>query len=233
MSSYLYGLRNRNAPNLSAAEIGSRGALWILDVLFLKTSSGCPGCSAGDPVSELPERSAAHHPIPTRRLKNPLRSGRPLQGKKFRKLSSCSTTTTKDHQRGLHCKRLRPRVKIAAKRQNLPWRKLSAPSLFRLSCWLPRSSPSPQSASPFPPRLRHLLMFGKMSGSSLVVSSRASRLIPGCRSCSDVYKRQVQGVRLPLADLLIGVTALELGYSVATGNLRHFQMIPGLSVVQS
>ena len=25
---------------------------------------------------------------------------------------------------------------------------------------------------------------------------------------------------------------LELGYSVATGNLRHFQMIPGLSVVQ-
>ena len=43
---------------------------------------------------------------------------------------------------------------------------------------------------------------------------------------------QAKGVRLPLADLLIGVTALELGYSVATGNLRHFQMIPGLSVVQ-
>jgi predicted nucleic acid-binding protein len=31
----------------------------------------------------------------------------------------------------------------------------------------------------------------------------------------------------PLADLLIGVTALELGYSVATDNLRHFQKIPG------
>jgi predicted nucleic acid-binding protein len=43
---------------------------------------------------------------------------------------------------------------------------------------------------------------------------------------------QAQGVRLPLADLLIGVTALELGYSVATGNLRHFQRIPGLSVMQ-
>jgi predicted nucleic acid-binding protein len=43
---------------------------------------------------------------------------------------------------------------------------------------------------------------------------------------------QAQGVRLPLSDLLIGVTALELGYSVATGNLRHFQLIPGLSVVQ-
>jgi hypothetical protein len=31
---------------------------------------------------------------------------------------------------------------------------------------------------------------------------------------------------------LIGVKALELGYSVATGNLRHFQRIPGLSVMQ-
>jgi len=39
------------------------------------------------------------------------------------------------------------------------------------------------------------------------------------------------GVTLPLSDLLIGVTALELGYRVATGNVRHFQDIPGLSVV--
>jgi len=45
-------------------------------------------------------------------------------------------------------------------------------------------------------------------------------------------ENQAKGVRLPLADLLIGVTALELGYSVATGNLRHFQRIPGLSVMQ-
>jgi len=30
---------------------------------------------------------------------------------------------------------------------------------------------------------------------------------------------------------LIGVTALELGYSVATTNVRHFQMIPGLDIV--
>jgi tRNA(fMet)-specific endonuclease VapC len=40
-----------------------------------------------------------------------------------------------------------------------------------------------------------------------------------------------KGVRLALADLLIGVTALELGYRVATGNLRHFQMVPGLEIV--
>jgi predicted nucleic acid-binding protein len=45
-------------------------------------------------------------------------------------------------------------------------------------------------------------------------------------------ENQAKGIRLPLSDLLIGVTALELGYSVATSNLRHFQMIPGLSIVQ-
>lgn len=41
---------------------------------------------------------------------------------------------------------------------------------------------------------------------------------------------QAQGSRIALADLLIGATALELGYSVATHNLRHFRRIPGLSV---
>ncbi len=44
-------------------------------------------------------------------------------------------------------------------------------------------------------------------------------------------ENQAKGFRLPLSDLLIGVTALELGYSVVTGNLRHFQLVPGLSVV--
>jgi predicted nucleic acid-binding protein len=45
-------------------------------------------------------------------------------------------------------------------------------------------------------------------------------------------QNQARGIRLPLFDLLIGVTALELGYSVATGNVRHFQQVPGLSIVQ-
>jgi predicted nucleic acid-binding protein len=40
------------------------------------------------------------------------------------------------------------------------------------------------------------------------------------------------GIRLALADLLIGVTALELGYRVAIANVRHFQMVPGLQIVQ-
>lgn len=45
-------------------------------------------------------------------------------------------------------------------------------------------------------------------------------------------ENQARGVRLALPDLLIGVTALELGYSVGTANLRDFQRVPGLSVVQ-
>lgn len=41
-----------------------------------------------------------------------------------------------------------------------------------------------------------------------------------------------QGINLPLADLIIGATAVELGYAVATRNLRDFNRIPGLPVVQ-
>lgn len=39
-----------------------------------------------------------------------------------------------------------------------------------------------------------------------------------------------KGIRIALSDLLIGVTALELGYRVATSNLRRFQMVPGLGI---
>ncbi len=45
-------------------------------------------------------------------------------------------------------------------------------------------------------------------------------------------EQQNQGVVIPFPDLLIGATALSLGYSVLTANVRHFQMIPGLSVVR-
>jgi predicted nucleic acid-binding protein len=40
------------------------------------------------------------------------------------------------------------------------------------------------------------------------------------------------GVSIAFEDLLIGTTALHLGYSVATLNVRHFRLIPGLSVVK-
>ena len=45
-------------------------------------------------------------------------------------------------------------------------------------------------------------------------------------------ENQAQGLKIALPDLLIGVTALELGYSMATANVRHFGGIPGLSVLR-
>jgi predicted nucleic acid-binding protein len=45
-------------------------------------------------------------------------------------------------------------------------------------------------------------------------------------------ENQARGVQVALPDLLIGVTALELGYSLGTANLRDFQRVPGLTVVQ-
>ena len=45
-------------------------------------------------------------------------------------------------------------------------------------------------------------------------------------------EQRALGVTIPSMDLLIGVTALEIGYSVVTSNLRHFQLIPGLTVIQ-
>lgn len=40
------------------------------------------------------------------------------------------------------------------------------------------------------------------------------------------------GRTIPFADLLIGAAALHFGYAVGTRNLRHFQMIPNLAIVQ-
>ena len=45
-------------------------------------------------------------------------------------------------------------------------------------------------------------------------------------------EQQSKGVVIPFGDLLIGATALLLGYSVLTVNLRDFRRIPGLNVVQ-
>jgi predicted nucleic acid-binding protein len=45
-------------------------------------------------------------------------------------------------------------------------------------------------------------------------------------------EQQKRGVVIPFADLLIGATALSLRYSVLTVNPRHFERVPGLSVIQ-
>jgi len=44
-------------------------------------------------------------------------------------------------------------------------------------------------------------------------------------------QQEAIGVQFAFEDLLIGVTALHLGYAVLTLNARHFQRIPGLIVV--
>lgn len=44
-------------------------------------------------------------------------------------------------------------------------------------------------------------------------------------------EQRSRGVIIPFGDLLIGATALSLGYQILTGNPRDFQRIPGLSVL--
>ena len=46
-------------------------------------------------------------------------------------------------------------------------------------------------------------------------------------------EQAARGVSIAFEDLLIGATALHMSYAVVTLNLRHFQMIPSLSVVQA
>lgn len=45
-------------------------------------------------------------------------------------------------------------------------------------------------------------------------------------------EQAAKGITIPFDDLAIGVAAMEQGYGVATRNVRHFQLIPGLIVRQ-
>ena len=45
-------------------------------------------------------------------------------------------------------------------------------------------------------------------------------------------QQAAKGITVPLADLIIGACAVELGYAVGTGNLRDFNRIPGLNIIQ-
>jgi len=46
-------------------------------------------------------------------------------------------------------------------------------------------------------------------------------------------EQAAKGITIPADDLLIGASAIEQGYAVATLNARHFQQIPGLQVISS
>jgi tRNA(fMet)-specific endonuclease VapC len=45
-------------------------------------------------------------------------------------------------------------------------------------------------------------------------------------------EQAARGISIAFEDLLIGATALHVGYDVVTLNLRHFKQIPGLTVLQ-
>jgi predicted nucleic acid-binding protein len=45
-------------------------------------------------------------------------------------------------------------------------------------------------------------------------------------------EQATRGVSIAFEDLLIGATALHLGYALATANVRHFRLIPNLYVLQ-
>jgi len=40
------------------------------------------------------------------------------------------------------------------------------------------------------------------------------------------------GISIPSVDLFIGATALSHNYGIATLNVRHFELIPGLQIIQ-
>jgi len=44
-------------------------------------------------------------------------------------------------------------------------------------------------------------------------------------------EQAARGVSIAVEDVIIGATAIHLGFGVATLNVRHFQAIPGLTVV--
>ncbi len=44
-------------------------------------------------------------------------------------------------------------------------------------------------------------------------------------------EQTASGNMIPMIDLLIGATALSLGFSMLTANPRHFRKIPGLAVL--
>jgi predicted nucleic acid-binding protein len=44
-------------------------------------------------------------------------------------------------------------------------------------------------------------------------------------------EQAAKGISIAIEDLLIGATALHLGFDVATLNVKHFRLIPGLTTI--
>jgi tRNA(fMet)-specific endonuclease VapC len=46
-------------------------------------------------------------------------------------------------------------------------------------------------------------------------------------------EQAAKGIVIPFEDLVIGATALQLGFDLITLNVRHFQLIPSLKVISN
>jgi predicted nucleic acid-binding protein len=127
-------------------------------------------------------------------------------------------------------------VLIAAERQGLTARQtlagmgsrfpgepfaLSVVSLIELAHGVARAD-SPQRRAKRQQYLDELVLASPVHPITIPIALRAGQ-IDG--------ETAAKGVRIAFPDLLIGVTALELGYRIATANLRHFEAIPGLEIV--
>ena len=57
-------------------------------------------------------------------------------------------------------------------------------------------------------------------------------ITPAIMECFGELKAKLssQGVSVDDLDLMIGATALTLGYTIVTNNTRHFEKVPGLSL---
>jgi predicted nucleic acid-binding protein len=53
-----------------------------------------------------------------------------------------------------------------------------------------------------------------------------------CWLAKSTESSEARGFVILFVDLLIGATALEVGYSLLTGNARRFKLIPGFTVTQ-
>ncbi|HEY0794577.1 MAG TPA: PIN domain-containing protein [Acidisarcina sp.] len=78
-------------------------------------------------------------------------------------------------------------------------------------------------------RQRHLTFIDRLSSEIAVypVGLDAAKLLGRIAG-----EQAARGIAISFEDLAIGCTALHLGFGVATLNVRHFRLIPDLSVVQ-
>jgi predicted nucleic acid-binding protein len=75
-----------------------------------------------------------------------------------------------------------------------------------------------RSSNPVQRQNHELFIADLLADMDVVLYAKATALLAGKID----GEQRAKGVTIPYADLLIGVTALEHSYAVATVNLRHF-----------